>query len=190
MPRCLDTSGQGEIPKALRCGDHEASLLKGGLEVGFAAGTDSEEGVFNDHAENVPHVRIGECSRRCGYLNGGFHVKYYFELKQVRALGHRLARLPSMGRARIPIAPCGERFLVGPLGDHEIAIFACNRAQELEAEESGCAIDRIGARGKSALEFGAGSGGDIDRIDLYDTHRFSILRREDASLLRNTKEPS
>ena len=41
-----------------------------------------------------------------------------------------------------------------------------------------------------APRLGAGSGGDIDRIDLYDTHGCSVLRREDASLLRNTKEPS
>ena len=95
-----------------------------------------------------------------------------------------------MGRARITITPRSEGLLVSPVGDYEIAIFARDGPQELEAEESGCAIDRIGARSKSALQLGASSGGDIDRIDLYDTHGCSVLRREDASLLRNTKEPS
>ena len=62
-----------------------------------------------------------------------------------------------MGRTSIPIAPCGEGFLVGPLGDHEIAIFARDGPQELEPKESRCAIDRIGASGESALQLGAGS---------------------------------
>ena len=80
------------------------------------------------------------------------------------------AALAGVGRDRSAVAPGGERLLVLPLGDHEVAVLALDRTEQLEPEEAGRAVDRVGAVAKRFSSSSWLSGRDRDGVDLHDGH--------------------
>jgi hypothetical protein len=59
---------------------------------------------------------------------------------------------------------------------HEIAVFAFDRTQQLEAEETGRILDRMGAMRESLLQFRASVGGHLDCVDFHDWHVVRLPR--------------
>src|SRR5699024_6949566 len=98
------------------------------------------------------------------------HVHDDVELEQLRTRGDRLAVAAGVGGAGFAIAPGHEGLLVGPVGDHEVAVIAGGGAQQLETLEAGLAVDGTGAGGETALQLLAGALGDGNGVDLHDAH--------------------
>jgi hypothetical protein len=48
------------------------------------------------------------------------------------------------------------------LRDHEVAVFALDRAKQLEAEETGLVVDGMGTVRERLLQFRTGVGRDLD----------------------------
>src|SRR6478672_4836776 len=79
-----------------------------------------------------PALRVGASPR---------NVQHNLELEQRRAGGHRIGALAGVrldGRTGRPRLEC---FFGLPMGDHEVAVFTLDRAQQLEAEEAGLIVD-------------------------------------------------
>ena len=73
----------------------------------------------------------------------------------------------STGRTRRPRLEC----LFGlPLRHHEVAVFALDRAQQLEAEETGLVVDGVCTVREPLLQFRTGVGRDLDCVDLHHGH--------------------
>src|SRR5690606_14631293 len=78
------------------------------------------------------------------------------------------------GVARLAlIRPRPEALLVGPASDHEVAVLARDRAQQLEALETRRAVDRALPRGEARLQLGLLTSGDGEAVDLHDGHESS-----------------
>ncbi len=90
------------------------------------------------------------------------------------AAGHRLAVLAGVRGPGVTVAPGLVGGVVGPVGDHEVAVVAGDRSQQLEAEEARSAVDGAGARGEPSLQLRAGLGWHGDGVDLHDGHGASL----------------
>ena len=103
-----------------------------------------------------------------GELGRGPHVHHDLELEQVRARGDRLGTLTGVRVDRGTVAPGSEGLLVLPLGDHEVAVLALDRAQQLEAQEARRPVDGVGAVREPLLQLLVGLLGHGDGVDLHD----------------------
>jgi pimeloyl-ACP methyl ester carboxylesterase len=63
-----------------------------------------------------------------------------------------------------------EGLLGFPLGHHEVPVVALHWSEQLEPEESGLIIDRVGAVGEPLLQLRTGAGGHFDCVDLDHGH--------------------
>src|SRR4029079_12844925 len=96
-----------------------------------------------------PALRLGASPR---------NVQHNLELEERRACGHRIGALAGVrldGRTGRPRLEC---FFGLPLGDHEVAVFTLNRAQQLEAEEPGLVVDGMRTVCEPLLQFRTGVG--------------------------------
>src|SRR5690606_31905984 len=66
-----------------------------------------------------------------------------------------------------------------PLRVDEVAVVAGDRAKQLESEEAGLIVDGVQSGGEPLLELGAGALGDLDRVDLHNSHAPRVLTRGD-----------
>src|SRR5690349_13572728 len=104
------------------------------------------------------------------------NVQHNLELQQRGAGGDRLVLLTGVRLHGRTLGPRLERFVGLPLGDHEVAVLALDRTQQLEAEEAGLAVDGVGAVGEPLLQLRACVGGHLDGIDLHDGHVLQATR--------------
>lgn len=106
------------------------------------------------------------------------NVQHDFEFQQVCAGGNRIRVLTGVSVNSWAGGP-GLECLVGfPLGYNEIAIFAFDRAQQLETEETWLIVDRVGAMREALLQLRSGALGYLDCIDFHDGHGARLPRRQ------------
>ena len=98
------------------------------------------------------------------------NVQHNLELQQRRACGHRIRALACVCLDRGAGCPCLERLFGLPLRHHEVAVFALDRAQQLEAEETGLVVDGVCTVREPLLQFRTGVGRDLDCVDLHHGH--------------------
>src|SRR5712675_2427556 len=108
-----------------------------------------------------PALRLGAGPR---------NVQHNLELQQRRAGGHRVGPLAGVRLDGRALRPRLEGLLGLPLGDHEVAIVALDRAQQLEAEETGLVVDGMCTVCEPLLQFRTGVGRDLDCVDLHHGH--------------------
>src|SRR5574340_1040926 len=105
-------------------------------------------------AVNRPPVRSA--------LGRARHVQDHLEFEQRGTGGDRLRALAGVGLPCRAVAPCDERFFVLPLGDHEVAVLAFDRSEQLESEEPRGILYGVRTVREPRLQFGAGALGDFD----------------------------
>src|SRR5262249_43757520 len=68
---------------------------------------------------------------------------------------------------------------------HEVAVFALDRAQQLEAQEAGLTVDGVCTVREPLLQFRAGVGRDLDGVDLHDGHgvQATVTARQDNGMV-------
>src|ERR1700752_3000513 len=98
---------------------------------------------------------------------GPRNVQHNLELQQRRACGNRVGALAGVRLDGGTRRPCLECFFGLPLRNHEVAVFALDRPQQLEAEETGLVVDGVCTVRESLLQFRAGVGRDLDCVDLH-----------------------
>ena len=97
-----------------------------------------------------------------------------------------LARWPACASTAGPRRPGLERLFGLPLRHHEVAVLALDRAQQLEAEETGLVVDGVRTVGEPLLQFRAGVGRNFDCVDLHHGHggqvtvRVAVDRQDDG----------
>ena len=101
---------------------------------------------------------------------GPRNVQHNLELQQRRACGHRVGALTGVRLDGGTGRPCLERLFGLPLRDHEVAVFALDRAQQLEAEETGLVVDGMCTVREPLLQLRTGVGRDLDCVDLHHGH--------------------
>src|SRR5437899_1727055 len=98
---------------------------------------------------------------------GARNVQYNLELEERRPCGHRVGGLALVRFDGGAGRPCLERLFGFPLRDDEVAVFTFDRAQQLEAEETGLAVDGMCTMREPLLQFRASVGRDLDCVDLH-----------------------
>src|SRR5690348_12844083 len=95
------------------------------------------------------------------------NVQDNLELEQGRSRGHRVCGLSLVRLDGGASRPRLESLFRLPLGDHEVAVFALDRAQELEAEEAWLVVDGVRTVCEPLLQFRARVGRHLDCVDLH-----------------------
>jgi hypothetical protein len=90
-----------------------------------------------------------------------------FELEEVRAVGYGRA-IPGVVFAGLTVAPVLVVLFSGPGADDEVAVIALDRAEQLEAFESGLPVDDVCPAGEALLELRALAFGDVEGVDLHN----------------------
>ena len=101
---------------------------------------------------------------------GAGNVEHNLELEQLSTGGDRVRALTGVRGDRRTGRPGLEGFLGHPPGDDEIAILALDRPEQLETEEPGLVVDRVGAMGETLLQLRTGARGHLDCVDLDHGH--------------------
>src|SRR5271166_1814785 len=108
------------------------------------------------------------------------NVQHNLEFQQRCACRHGVGPVPGMGFDSGAARPRLERFVGLPVRHHEVAVLTLDRAQQLEAEETGLVLHRVRAMGEPLLQFGAGVCGYFDCIDLHHLWHSARLPRPRA----------
>ena len=90
---------------------------------------------------------------------GAGNVEHNLELEKLSTGGNRVRALTGVRCDRGTGLPGLEGLLGHPLGDYEIAILALDRPEQLEPEEAGLVVDRVGAVGETLSNSGPAPGG-------------------------------
>ena len=120
----------------------------------------------------------GEANSARGPLSGPLvlfeGIQHNLKFEQLCTGSNRLAGLLPffVGVCGLAFAgpPCVVGFLVGPAGDHEVAVLALHRTQKLEAFEARLAVDSVLTGLETLLEFFAGTFRDSDCVDFDNAH--------------------
>jgi pimeloyl-ACP methyl ester carboxylesterase len=121
-------------------------------------------------------ARRRAAGRLLSRLVGPGNVEHNLEFQQRRAGRHRVRSVSGMGFDGGAGRPRLECFIGLPVCHHEVAVLTLDRTQQLEAEETGLVLHRVGAVGEPLLQFGASVGGYLDCVDLHHWHSARLPR--------------